>query len=380
MKITINVKNFVKELRLLEKFLDLKADGINGCILINATDEEKIILEAVNKYINIRLVSKSITIIEAGTAVINFSNLKAILKSANTKEAALENNLMKFGDYGVSLEMLSSSDFPSFNECSESMELYKMPAQKLAAMLSEALTAEDKKDKFPAYISYVLLRSEKGKIITAATDGHRLPISKYICENIRADKDLFLKMSNIKPCIGFLSSCKGNVKVCSDDTFTWFVLDNAEIAISMPEPIQFPIYERLLRHDFEVSMKIQSKLFEEIIKRAYTVVKNTPSHITVFRFTKGSQYVKVGAFSKKTDETRKIVFATEVTGSDLILGFNGQHLLDVVKALGSCEILAEFSGETEQARFYRANDKESLEYIIMPCHLNADERGVVNSD
>ncbi len=380
MKITIDRKKFLRELEIAGKFVDLKAKGEHNGVFILASENGEIILGAVNNgkgYDAIKYKVKSACVDEAGDIFIEFNKLKMLLKSVSANEVILEDRALKFGGGEIKFELLSREELPEYPEIEHSEELYEMPAKELKRLLSDVMTAMAVPTGFPKYAGMCLLRSGRGQISAVATDGKRLSLAKYFCGNIKDDKDLILGSESVKGLEKALGFIDGDVKISFDGHRVWIKSDDAEILAMNKDNVSFPLYERILNKTVETSLVCLKKDLEEAVKKVYTVAKTMPSRVIGLKFYPGKGAV-IAAHSVKSGDITTTFSKGKIEGKNLMLGVNAQYFLEVLKTLGDGEIIIEFSGEEAQIRFYRANDKAGLEYLLMPCRLVPADRVLID--
>ena len=382
MQIEIDCKKFLKELEIAGKFVNLKAQGVGNGVVISATEKGDVNLTAFDngKYQGtIKYKIKSACVNEAGDNFVEFNRLKALLKSVSANEVILEDRALKFDGGEITFEPLSMEEVYKYPEITNAEELYELPAKELKRLLSDVIPAISVPTDFPRYVNACLLGSEKEHVITVATDGRKLAVAKYHCGNIKQDKDLFLNSDSAKGLHNALEVFNDNVKVLVDGPRVWVKSDDSEFSAKWMDDVNFPLYERILNKTVEASLVCLKKDLEEAVKKVNTIAKTTTSHIMGLNIYPG-QGVIMAAHSGKIGDLVTTFSKGKIEGKNLVLGINALYLLEALKTLGDGEIIIEFSGEETQIRFYRANDRKGLEYLLMPCHLSPAERALIDTE
>ena len=381
MQFTVNRKKFLKELGIAGNFVDLKTEGQFNGVLIKAEEIGKLIITATGRKDAVRYEARAVCVNGEGCIFVGFNRLKLLLNSIVSNEVVFEDRSLKFDGGRTDFEPLSMEEAPKFPESDEARELYKIPSKELKRMLSDIMPAMSVPTDFPKYMGTCLWRSEEGCITVVTTDGKKLGLARYFSDDIKRHDDLILSADSVKGLEKLADIFGESAEFFIDDERLderiWVKSKGIEFSARPKDGINFPLYERILNTDVEMSLRCRKKDLESVIKSVYAVAKNTTSKIIGFKFYPG-QGVIIGAHSEKAGDMITTFSKCEIEGKYLMLGFNGKYLLDALKMLGDCEILIEFSGNEGQARFYRTDDKKGLEYLMMPCRLSPAELRVID--
>ena len=375
MKLEIERQDFLKAWQNAEKQSDSKStkDAIAG-VLITASEDNTVILEATDLKTSIRCTAKGANVIEPGTAVIPAAIFGSILKKLSADDFVLEVNstrgLLNAGSNKMRFSVISPEIFPKIYGSEEGEIICEINAKALAQILAEGSSAASQPQDFPKYLGTCLLRTAEGVLMAVATDGKRLSLSKSACE-VSKDIDILLPAQAVKELSKNFSSCSDDdkVRILANDSTVWFVLENAEYSVRSVDAA-FPKFERILNADRHTTLKINSKDLYSVLERIDIIAKTTPAHIMAMALNPDGE-LQITARAPELGTTSE-KFTANIEGGYLQLGFNVAYFMDGLKALGSEQAVIEFSGEEGQTRMKRDGSEDFL-YMLMPARLSTQD-------
>ena len=383
MKLELKRQSFLKAWQIAERFTDPKSvKGAVGGIFIKASDDGKVTLEATDLKTSVRCEADGVNVIEPGFAIVPAGILGSMMKKAATDELMLEVNsergFLNAGKSKTRFAIISAEEFPKIPESESAEAVCEILASDLGRMIFEGGSAASQPQDFPKYIGTCLLRTQKGFLKVASTDGKRLALSQFVCAHISKDCDLLLPAQAFKDLGKTLTTnyADKNVKVLTDSSIVWFNLEGVEFSIRIIDAT-FPNYERILNNTCVTALKIKTSELIPVLERIDIIARTTPAHIMAMLLlpkmegetTESELRITARAPEKGTASER---LSAEITGNPLQIGFNVSYFLDGLRILGNDEVNIEFSDSEGQTRMKRKNSDDLL-YMLMPARLSPQD-------
>ena len=378
MRLRIKRQDFLKSWQIAEKVTNAKStlEGVKA-VLIKADEDENgngiVTLEATDMKSYVRCKAEGVTVVEPGTALANAAILGSMIRKYSTEELELEFNsergLFTSGTSKIRVAGIARSNFPGVPESQDAEMVCEIMASDLARIISEGSSASSMPQDFPKYMGTCLLKTEEQALKVVSTDGKRLSRSRTFC-TVMKDEDLLLAAPALKELGKTIASYGENVvSILAESSMIWFRLENVEFAIRRIES-NFPNYERILNDEKRTVMRVNCGDLSTVLDRIDIIAKTTPAHIMAMAIQTNGQ-VRITARAPDVGTAVENMHA-EIEGSYIQLGFNVGYFQDGLKAMGSGEIVIEFSGEEEQARMYRDSSNDFL-YMLMPARLSIQD-------
>ncbi|MBQ9403479.1 MAG: hypothetical protein IJU15_00680, partial [Synergistaceae bacterium] len=126
-------------------------------------------------------------------------------------------------------------------------------------------------------------------------------------------------------------------------------------------------YERILNNEVHITLRVTRDLISSVLERVDIIARTNPAHIMAMAMQPNGE-VRITARSPDMGTSSEFFDAT-VEGGYMQIGFNVSYFQDGLKALGSGDIVIEFSDEEGQCRMYRSESDDFL-YMLMPVRLS----------
>ncbi|MBQ7560178.1 MAG: DNA polymerase III subunit beta [Synergistaceae bacterium] len=377
MKLELKRQDFLKAWQIAERFIDVKpAKNSLGGILIRASEDGSVTLEATDLKTSVKCTAEGVNIISPGVAVVPAVLLGSMIKKSASEDLILEVNsergFLNAGNSKTRFAVFSAEEFPKIPESSGAEKICDLLASDLARIIAEGGSASSLPQDFPKYMGTCLLRTQDGYLKGVSTDGKRLALSKIVCGSIAKDDDILLPAAAIKDLGKTLTSSYSDklVNIFADSSTAWFNLEGVEFSIRRIEAA-FPVYERILNDNVKTSMKISSAELASVLDRIDIIARAIPSHIMSMSLNpNGTLKITARAPEKGTASEN---LTAEISGEPMQIGFNVAYFLDGLKVLGPGEVLIEFSDEEGQSRMKRS-ESDDLLYMLMPARLSAQDK------
>ncbi|MBR0250584.1 MAG: DNA polymerase III subunit beta [Synergistaceae bacterium] len=369
MKLEIKRQDFLKAWQTAEKIAVSKAitDIVNS-IRINAVNDENVTLEATDLKTSVKCKAKGAAVIEPGTAVVPVLLLGGMLKKLKCETLTIEVNDtrgMLFAEGSKSrFPVVPLEAFPKIPESTGAEAVCEINAKKLSDTITEGGSASSQPQDFPKYLGACLMSIADGALKIVSTDGKRLAVSKAMCENVFRQEDILLPSNPLKELAKQLSG-DSNVKIISDGTIAWFALEDTEFSIRRIDA-SFPDYQRILNSNVAAKLQMSCEDLISVVERVDIVARTTIPHIMVMDMNPDGN---MRIYARSPEGVARESLKADITGGAMQVGFNAAFFLEGLKALGSGDIVIEFSGTEEQTRMMR-NDSDDFLYMLMPSRLS----------
>lgn len=290
-----------------------------------------------------------------------FSDIIKELPSDGVEVSTKKNNLVIIKTKLCQFKImgLAREEFPKLPEFKdkEVIKLEQADLKQMLALTSFAVSFDETR----YILNGILFRIHKNNLTLVATDGKRLAImEKKLSQDIDKDIHIIVPIKTIHELNrnlkegGELSLVLGNNQVLFD-------LGNIMIISRLIEG-EFPDYKQVIPPPSDNKMKVDRAEFLLAVKRA--ALLSTPDY----------QAVKLEVFKNKLvvskstpdiGESREEV-SVEYQGKEMVIGFNPNYLMDVLKNLTQGEVEFELT-DTEKPGVIRIN---GYVYIVLPMRLS----------
>ena len=379
MKLELERQSFLKAWQTAEKSASTKSPkDIISAILVKADENNNVTLEATDLKSSVKCRAAGVRVIEPGEAVLSINIFGNLLKKITEKNIILEVNqergLLIAGKNKARFAIFNVDDFPKLPDSGQSELICEIMNADLIRLINEGTAASSQPQDFPKYLGTCLFRTSMGdsnEIKSVSTDGKRLALSKMLLNNVQKVQDLMLPSAALKELSKMLvtSNAEDTVKILSDNSVAWFALPEIEYSIRLIDST-FPNYERILNNETRTTLRISRDKLLTVIDRIDIIARTTPAHIMALLLEANGELV-ITARAPEAGTTREFLDAG-IDGDNMQIGFNVSYFEDGLRALGSGDIVIEFSHEEGQCRMTRSEDNNFL-YMLMPARLSMQD-------
>ena len=367
MKFSVNQQDLQKSLGYCQGVIEKRSTlPILSNILIEATNSKlKIIatdldLIFVNEISNIKIFEEGKT---TTSSSIMFDIVRKIpsgsqINFENTGESKLqlESNKSLFN-----LNSINASEFPITDENFNENE-FSINSKALLKLLNKCKFSISN-DETRHYLSGIFFHQtqidDKNFLTAAATDSHRMSISKVRLKNKIEFEPIILPKKTIFQLCSLLEDYDGNVKVSNIKSKIKFELNNS-ILISKLIDGKFPNYIQVVPRENQKKLEVDLKNFLNSVDRVASVSLDKKDGVK-FDLTKDNLDLSVNnTNSGDGKESLSVKFE-----SDLSISFNSRYLIDIASQLSgeSIEIFLKDTGSP--ALIKDPGDFDSI-YVVMP--------------
>ena len=333
----------------------LDATGSN--LRIIATDLDLIFINEI----------QNIEIIEEGKTTTVSSTLYDIIRKFNSGKKinfnqTSENKIQLESEKSIfNLNCLSASEFPVTEENFTSNG-FTMKSKELLKLLNKCKFSISN-DETRHYLSGIYMHQTKLEdkiyLTAAATDSHRMSISKVMLkEEIQFDP-IILPKKTIFQLVNLLEDYDGDVKISNEKSKIKFEMENS-ILISKLIDGKFPNYIQVIPKNNKKKLDIDLKLFMDSVDRVASVSLDKKDSVK-FILTKDKLNLSVNNTSSGDgNETLNVSFDHELN-----ISFNSRYLIDIASQLDGDKIEIYLNETGSPALIKDPSDFDSI-YVVMP--------------
>jgi len=326
-------------------------------LTITATDLDLIFIHKIN---NVEVLEEGKTTTTSSIMydiVRKFSSGKKINLVLNEKSKLhLESEKSIFN-----LNCIGASEFPITDE-DFSQSQFSIKSKQLLKLLNKCKFSVSN-DETRHYLSGIYFHQtevdDKIYLTAAATDSHRMSISKIRLEEKIDFEPLILPKKTIFQLCSLLDTFDGDVKVSNLKSKIKFELNNS-ILISKLIDGKFPNYIQVIPKNNQKKLEIDSKLFLDSVDRVASVSFDKKDGVK-FSLTKDTLNLSVNnTNSGDGKETLSAKF-----DHDLEISFNSRYLIDVASQLDGEKIELYLNDTASPALIKDPSDFDSI-FVVMP--------------
>ena len=329
----------------------------NSKLTVSATDLDLIFIHEI----------KNVEILEEGKTTTSSSIMYDIVRKFSSGKKI---NFSSDGESKLHLESeksifnlncIDASEFPltdeNFNE-----NQFSIKSNQLLKLLNKCKFSISS-DETRHYLSGIFLHQtqsdEKNFLTAAATDSHRMSISKIrLQEKINFDPIILPKKTIFQLC-SLLDDYEGDVKISNIKSKIKFELNNS-ILISKLIDGKFPNYIQVVPKENQKKLETDLKLFLNSVDRVASVSLDKKDGVK-FKITKDKLDLSVNNTSSGDGkETLNVKF-----DHDLDISFNSRYLIDVASQLDGDKIEIYLKDSGSPALIKDPSDFDSI-YVVMP--------------
>jgi len=367
MKFSVNQQDLQKSLGYCQGVIEKRSTlPILSNILIEASNSKLKIIATDLDLIFVNEIS-NIKIFEEGKTTTSSSIMFDIVRKipsgsqinfefSGESKLQLESNKSLFN-----LNSINASEFPITDENFNENE-FSINSKDLLKLLNKCKFSVSN-DETRHYLSGIFFHQtqtdDKNFLTAAATDSHRMSISKVRLKNKIEFEPIILPKKTIFQLCSLLEDYDGEVKVSNIKSKIKFELNNS-ILISKLIDGKFPNYIQVIPRENQKKLEIDLKSFLNSVDRVASVSIDKKDGVK-FNLTKDNLDLSVNnTNSGDGKESLSVKFET-----DLDISFNSRYLLDIASQLNGDNIEVYLKDTGSPALIKDPADFDSI-YVVMP--------------
>ena len=310
---------------------------------------------------------KNIEVIEEGKTTTSSSIMYDIIrkissgKKINFSNAGSSKLNLEADKSVFNLNCIDASEFPLTDE-DFNQNIFKIDSKSLLKLLNKCKFSVSN-DETRHYLSGVFLHQtqveDKIFLTAAATDSHRMSISKLRLKDEVKIESLILPKKTIFQLCSLLEDNNGDVKVSTTKSKIKFKVGTS-VLISKLIDGKFPNYTQVVPKENQKKLEIDLKLFLNSVDRVASVSLDKKDGVK-FKLSKDKLDLSVNnTNSGDGNETLNVKFDHE-----LDISFNSRYLLDIASQLDGDKIEFFLKDTGSPALIKDPSDFDSI-YVVMP--------------
>ena len=367
MKFSLNQQDLQKSLNYCQGVIEKRStlpilsnvllDVSNGKLTITATDLDLIFIHQIS----------NVEILEEGKTTTSSSIMYDIIRkfSSGSKinfSSSSENKLHLESDKSIfNLNCLNASEFPLTDENFNQNE-FSIKSKELLKLLNKCKFSVSN-DETRHYLSGIFFHQtqvdDKIFLTAAATDSHRMSISKIRLQDKIEFEQIILPKKTIFQLCSLLEDYQGEVKISNIKSKIKFEL-NDSILISKLIDGKFPNYVQVIPKENQKKLEVDLKSFLNSVDRVASVSLDKKDGVK-FNLSKETLDLSVNnTNSGDGKETLSVNF-----DHDLEISFNSRYLIDVASQLDGDRVEIFFNDTGSPALIRDPGDFDSI-FVVMP--------------
>ena len=371
MKFNVNQQDLQKSLNYCQGVIEKRStlpilsnvllEVSNSKLTITATDLDLIFIHQI----------QNVEIIEEGKTTTSSSIMYDIVRkfSAGKKinfSYIAENKLHLESEKSVfNLNCINAAEFPLTDENFTQNE-FSIKSKQLLKLLNKCKFSVSN-DETRHYLSGVFFHQnqieDKIFLTAAATDSHRMSISKVRLNEKIDFEPIILPKKTIFQLITLLEQTSSNIKISNNKSKVKFIMDSG-ILISKVIDGRFPDYSKVIPKDNNKILQIKLNEFKNSIERVTSVSIDRKEGL---KMTIEKDSLKLSVNSPNSGEGVENIKANFNSG-DMSISFNSRYLIDIASQIENDSILINLKDASSPVLIKDLLDKYSF-HVVMPMKI-----------
>ena len=367
MKFSVNQADLQKSLNYCQGVIEKRStlpilsnvllDARNSNLTVIATDLDLIFTHTI----------KNVEIIQEGKTTTSSSIMYDIIRKFNSGKII---NFLHEGNNKIHLESensafnlncIDASEFPVTDENFNQNE-FLINSKQLLKLLTKckfSISNDETRHYLSGIYFHLTQADEKFFLTAAATDSHRMSISKSLLPNKIEFEPIILPKKTIFQLCSLLEDYEGDVRISNVKSKIKFELNNS-VLISKLIDGKFPNYVQVIPRENKKKMEVDLKLFLNSVDRVASVSLDKKDGVK-FNLSKNNLNLSVNnTNSGDGKENLNVKF-----DHDLNISFNSRYLIDIASQLNGDIIEIYFKDTGSPALIKDPSDFDSI-YVVMP--------------
>ena len=332
--------------------LDVK----NSNLTITATDLDLIFIHQI----------ENVEVIEEGSTTTVSSTMYDIIRKLSAGKkinlSLTENRLKVESEKSLfNLNCMSAAEFPLTDENFNQNE-FSIKSKHFLKLLNKCKFSVSN-DETRHYLSGIFFHQtqvdDKNFLTAAATDSHRMSISKIKLENKVEFEPIILPKKTIFQLCSLLENYDGDVKISNIKSKIKFEINNS-ILISKLIDGKFPNYIQVIPKNNQKKLEIDLKLFLDSVDRVASVSLDKKDGV---KFNMSKDLLKLSVNNTNSGDGKESLNVK--FDHDLEISFNSRYLIDVASQLDGEKIEIFFNDTGSPALIKDPSDFDSI-FVVMP--------------
>lgn len=268
---------------------------------------------------------------------------------------------IKEGRSSFKLSTLPAEEYPlSKDECNDvEMTIPRLALLQLLQSTHFAMSQQDVR----IFLNGLFLEFEPNVISAIATDGHRMAICRYNCENA-SQKKMLLPKKGVQELLRILTSINDeNVLITVGKSHAKFICTQFVFLSKLIEA-RFPPYAKAIPKEQDKNIILDCASLKRSLARI-VILAHEKSKAVLLHLQAGQ--LTLIANNNEQEEAVETLSA-ETEGEELKIGLNATYLLDVLSHFSDGMVRLSMSN-TDTSILIESLNQDNYQYIIMPMKI-----------
>lgn len=287
------------------------------------------------------------TLPEGAKITISFDANKATIRSGKSR---------------FTLSTLAANEFPQSEALNVSQEI--VLEQSLLKKLIDQVQFSMAQQDVRYYLNGLMLEIAPQQIVTVATDGHRLAISKEILETgINESRQIIIPRKGVNELSKLLEESDDKVKLQIGDNLIKASFGNITFTSKLIDG-KFPDYNQVLPVANDAILECQREVLKQAFSRT-SVLSNEKYRGMRLSLSRNTLNATINnPDQEEAEEEIEVLYS----GDEFEIGFNVAYFLDVLNTIKDDDVIIKFKDANSSCMIQAKND-ENCRYVIMPMRL-----------
>jgi len=371
MKLSCNRESLLESFQIAESITPRKTSKpILKNVKIEATGE-KITIMATNIEMTMKKVFEVGSVGDEGAVLISGRDMTNILRESDSEEIFIEDKdnsvMIKAGDAQFTIQSNIAEEFFNIEEIKTDYEI-TVSKQRLERMINQTIFTSGKETMAYTFEG-ILFNIFDSTLEVVGTDGKRIAIAseQKIKSGGKGDKErkYLVPMQALRIILNILSiSSDEDISIGFSNNFVIFKDSTTELRTQLIEG-RFPEYKNYIPESYKINSVFNKADLVSGLRKA-DIMTSQETHLITFSFSKDAGICTMSSRCLDRGTSEVNVSMELYEGEDIKVGFDGRHLLDVLRVVETEKITWKIKeeqgpGEITEGDVYR--------YVFMPVKL-----------
>lgn len=371
MKLSCNRENLLESFQIAESITPRKT---SKPILKNVKMEaegERITITATNMEMTMRKVFEVGSVGDEGAVLISGRDMTNILRESDSEEIFVEDKensvMIQAGDANFTIQSNIAEEFFNIDEITTDFEI-QIAKQRLERMINQTVFTSGKETMAYTFEG-ILFNVFKSNLEIVGTDGKRIAIASE--QKIKTGKKEEKEHKYLVPLqalriIQNILSISGdeNIMIGFSDNYIIFKDSTTELRTQLIEG-RFPEYRNYIPESYKINSVFKKTDLVSGLRKA-DIMTSQETHLITFSFSKDNGICTMSSRCLDRGTSEVTVAMESYEGEDIKVGFDGRHLLDVLRVVETEKITWRIKEEQGPGEI---TEGDVYKYVFMPVKL-----------
>lgn len=311
-------------------------------------------------------------IMEIGSAVLPSRYITELIRRLPDLPIFIESDpqtgsaVIQYGQSEASINGYPTEEYPLFF-MPDTDQGFSIPASSFKEIVRQVVFAADTTETRPIY-SGVLFEIGGGELQVVATDTHRMAWRRFKLDNCEdIDINLIIPGKTLNELAKIISSYENDIKVTFTSNQVLFTTEGDISVISRLVDGQYPNYRMVIPREYVSRIRLKNRDLADATERASLL---TREGVSVMKMNISEDLMIISVNTEAGRIREEVAVFHE--GNPLQIAFNARYISDALKAVGSDDIVMEFTGPLSPGIIKKAGPQEDYLSLLLPLRLREE--------